>query len=90
MSSPASLAKLKVPLTAQEVELFELVYDAGAMRQLRVRIRERVRFTTLDLDPVTANRLGELLCRFARAQRQDAVGLFDGARADRCPDPCDG
>lgn len=90
MSSPASLAKLKVPLTAQEVELFELVCDAGAMRQLRVRIRERVRFTTLDLDPVTANRLGELLCRFARAQLPDAVGLFDGRRVDRCPDPCDG
>ena len=72
MPSSASLAKLDVPLTAQVVELFEIAYEGGTMHQLRVRIRERSRFTTLDLDPVTARRLGELLCRFASAEHHHA------------------
>jgi hypothetical protein len=94
MRSPATLARFKVPLTAQEIELLQLDFPGGPQEgdrndsvpisELRVRIRERARFTTLDLDPVTAARLGEFLCRWARAQHPQSVAAFDETCAQDC------
>lgn len=96
MRSPASLAKFKVPLSAQEIELLQLDFAGDAhepaahagngvpISELRVRIRERARFTTLDLDPVTAARLGQFLCDWARAQHPQVVAALEQPHADGC------
>lgn len=75
-----SLARLKVPLGGQEIELQTLVHEAGGMPLLRVRIRERSRFTIFDLDPVTARAWGEAMQRWGEATLAAQSGLSDGDR----------
>jgi hypothetical protein len=62
------LDRFTVPLGGQEIELQEVVHDAGGMPFLRIRIRERARFTIFDVDPVTARRFGAAMERWAAAQ----------------------
>lgn len=66
-----SLAKLRVPLGGQEVELQQVDFEAGGMSLLRTRIREKSRFTIFDIDPATAEQWGDALLRWARAQPKD-------------------
>ena len=61
MPTITSLARFTVPLGRQDTELQEVVHDAGGMRLLRVRIREKSRFTIFDVDPVTARLWGEAM-----------------------------
>ena len=68
-----------MPLGRQDIELQEIVHDAGGMRLLRVRIREKSRFTIFDVDPVTAQRWAEAMRRWADAQ--------PGAEAPSSADP---
>jgi hypothetical protein len=62
------LERFKVPLGGQEIELQELVHDGGGMKLLRIRIRERTRFTIFDVDPATAGLWGEAMVRWAATQ----------------------
>lgn len=62
------LARLRVPLGGQEIELQQVDHDAGGMSLLRTRIREKSRFTIFDVDPITARAWGEALLDWARAQ----------------------
>ena len=62
------LAKLRVPLGGQEIELQQIDHDAGGMSLLRTRIREKSRFTIFDVDPITARAWGEALLAWAQAQ----------------------
>lgn len=49
-----SFAKFRNPYGNQEIELQEVVFEAGGTPMMRLRIRERgARFTIFDLDPVT-------------------------------------
>jgi Flp pilus assembly CpaE family ATPase len=68
MTRLTSLAKLRVPLGGQEIELQQLDHDAGGMSLLRTRIREASRFTVFDIDPQTATEWGRALLRWADAQ----------------------
>jgi hypothetical protein len=71
MTRVQSLAKLRVPLGGQEVELQQVDFDAGGMSLLRTRIREKSRFTIFDIDPATAEQWGDALLRWARSQPKD-------------------
>jgi hypothetical protein len=62
------LAKLRVPLGGQEIELQQVDFDAGGISLLRTRIREKSRFTVFDVDPLTAQQWGEALIAWARRQ----------------------
>lgn len=64
MPTVESLARFRVPLGGQEIELQTFVHEAGGMPLLRVRIRERSRFTVFDVDPVTARAWGEAMQRW--------------------------
>lgn len=68
MPRTTSLAKLRVPLGGQEIELQQLDHDAGGMSLLRTRIREKSRFTVFDIDPQTAQDWGQALLRWAETQ----------------------
>jgi hypothetical protein len=68
MPNVTSLARFTVPLGRQDVELQDVVHDAGGMHLLRLRIREKSRFTIFDVDPVTARRWGEAMLRWSDAQ----------------------
>jgi hypothetical protein len=68
MTRLTSLAKLRAPLGGQEIELQQLDHDAGGMSLLRVRIREKSRFTVFDIDPQTAQAWAEQMLRWAQAQ----------------------
>lgn len=66
-----SIAKLRVPVGGQEIELQQLDYDAGGMSLLRTRIREGSRFTVFEIDPLTAQQWGEALLGWARSQPRE-------------------
>ena len=63
-----SLTRFQVPLGGQDIELQEVVHDAGGMHLLRVRIREKSRFTIFDIDPGTAQAWGEAMRRWGALQ----------------------
>jgi len=68
MTRPPSLAKLRVPIGGQELDLQHIDSETGGMSLLRTRIREGSRFTVFDIDPLTAEQWGEALLRWARSQ----------------------
>ena len=68
MTRTTTLAKLRVPLGGQEIELQQIDFDAGGMSLLRTRIREKSRFTVFDIDPQTASEWGQALQRWAETQ----------------------
>jgi hypothetical protein len=68
MTRLTSLAKLRVPLGGQEIELQQVDHDAGGMSLLRTRIREASRFTVFDIDPQTAHDWGRALLHWADTQ----------------------
>lgn len=68
MDSIISLDKFVVPVGRQEVELQQIEYESGGMPQLRLRIRERSRFTVFDIDLQTAERWGQAMVDWAQAQ----------------------
>lgn len=63
-----TIARFKVPVGGQDIELQQVDYAHGGVSQLRLRIREGKRFTIFDIDPVTACHWGELLQRWGEAQ----------------------
>jgi hypothetical protein len=69
-----SIERLKVPLGGQEIELQHLVHDGGGMPLLRVRIRERKRFTVFEIDPQTAATWGAAMLRWSEAQADAGDG----------------
>lgn len=71
MTRLTSLAKLRPPLGAQEIELQQIDFDGGGMSLLRTRIREGSRFTIFDIDPATALQWGEALVHWAQAQPRE-------------------
>jgi hypothetical protein len=71
------LERFTAPLGGEEIELQEAVHDGGGMKLLRIRIRERKRFTIFDVDPATARTWGAAMQRWADTQPQP----------DGCPDP---
>jgi hypothetical protein len=62
------LEKFAAPLGGQAIELQDVQHDAGGMSLLRIRIRERSRFTIFDIDPATARQWGAAMMRWADAQ----------------------
>jgi hypothetical protein len=66
MDQTTSLAKFRNPYGNQEIELQEVVYEAGGTPMLRLRIRERgARFTIFDIDPVTAKFWADEMLKWA-------------------------
>lgn len=68
MTQLTPLAKLHAPLGGQDIELQQVDFVAGGMPLLRVRIREKSRFTVIDIDPQTARAWGEGMLAWADRQ----------------------
>jgi len=68
MTRLTSLAKLRVPLGGQEIELQQIDFEGEGMSLLRTRVREQSRFPVFDIDPQTAAQWGQALLDWARAQ----------------------
>ena len=66
MDQVTSLDKFRVPIGNQEIELLEVAYAAGGTPLLRLRIRERSRFTIFEIDATTAARWGQCMQDWAR------------------------
>ncbi len=68
MAQISGLAKFKVPLGSQEIELQQIDHVEGGMSLLRVRIREGKRFTIFDIDPGTAEQWATAMLDWANKQ----------------------
>ena len=68
MAQISGLAKLKVPLGGQEIELQQIDHAEGGMSLLRIRIRENKRFTIFDIDPGTARLWAQAMHDWADTQ----------------------
>lgn len=73
MDTTTRIDKFLCPFGGQEIELLQVEYEAGGMPVLRLRIRERHRFTIFEIDPASAARWGEAMLAWARSQ-QPAAG----------------
>ena len=71
MTTLTPLAKFRVPLGGQEIELQQITFEAGGMPMLRTRIREKSRFTIFDIDPVSAEQWGRALLDWAQRQPRE-------------------
>lgn len=70
MDKITSLDKFRVPIGNQEIELQQIEFEAGGMPLLRIRIRERTRFTIFDIDSTTAERWGRQMQEWARQTQE--------------------
>ncbi len=70
-----TLDKFRVPLGNQEIELQEVAHESGGMPLLRVRIRERSRFTVFEVDAVTARQWATVMQEWAEANGGDTPPL---------------
>ena len=68
MAQVSGLAKFKVPLGSQEIELQQIDHAEGGMSLLRIRIREGKRFTIFDIDPGTAQQWAAAMQQWAHTQ----------------------
>ena len=68
MAQISGLAKFKVPLGGQEIELQQIDHAEGGMSLLRIRIREGKRFTIFDIDPDTARQWAHAMQDWADTQ----------------------
>jgi hypothetical protein len=68
MAEITGLAKFKVPLGSQEIELQQIDHAEGGMSLLRIRIREGKRFTIFDIDPGTARQWAQSMQDWADTQ----------------------
>ncbi len=57
--------RFTVPLGGQEIELQEVLHADDGLPLLRVRIRERTRFTVFDVDAATARTWAAAMTRWA-------------------------
>lgn len=69
MDEITSIDKFRVPIGNQEIELQQIDYEAGGIPFMRIRIRERTRFTIFDIDPITAERWAKEMLEWARKSR---------------------
>lgn len=69
MAIISELAKLRVPLGGQEIELQQIDHAEGGMSLLRLRIREGKRFTIFDIDPATARQWADVMQDWADTQK---------------------
>jgi hypothetical protein len=68
MAQITQLENFLVPIGGQEIQLQQVDHEAGGMSMLRIRIRERSRFTVFDIDPLTARHWGAAMARWAELQ----------------------
>ena len=68
MAQINELAKFKVPLGFQEIELQQIDHAEGGMSLMRIRIREARRFTIFDIDPITARHWAQVMLDWADTQ----------------------
>jgi hypothetical protein len=71
MAKITELAKIKVPLGGQQIELQQIDHAEDGMSLLRIRIRESRRFTIFDIDPGTAEQWAQAMQHWADSQRRE-------------------
>lgn len=64
----SQLDKFVAPIWGQEIELIQVGYQSGGTPMLRLRIREKKRFTIFDIDARTAARWGQAMLDWAKQQ----------------------
>ena len=74
MDKLTSIDKFRVPVGNQEIELQQIEFAAGGEPLLRLRIRERTRFTVFDIDAVTAGHWAEVMAAWSR-QKLEAANI---------------
>ena len=65
-----SLDKFRVPIGNQEIELQQLNFEGGGVPFLRIRIREKTRFTIFDIDPITAEHWAKEMLAWAKSAQE--------------------
>lgn len=66
MSVIESLAHFVVPLGQQDIEIQQITHVEGGLPLMRLRIREGKRFTIFDIDPVTADAIGQVMIQWGQ------------------------
>ena len=73
------ITELAAPF-GQEIQLHDVALEDG-VKMMRVRIRERSRFTVFDIDPATAKAWGNAMTAWAEATGT-LTGMFEDTQND--------
>ncbi len=65
MEKATRIDRFTAPFGGQDIELAQVEYDSGGMPLLRLRIREKHRFTIFEIDAATASRWGRAMLAWA-------------------------
>ncbi len=65
MEKATRIDRFTAPFGGQDIELAQIEYDSGGMPLLRLRIREKHRFTIFEIDAATASRWGRAMLQWA-------------------------
>ena len=68
MEHSTRIDRFTAPFGGQDIELAQVEYESGGMRLLRLRIREKHRFTIFEIDAATAARWAGAMLEWANAQ----------------------
>lgn len=68
MERATRIDRFTAPFGGQDVELAEVTYESGGMPLLRLRIREKHRFTIFEIDAATAVRWARAMLAWAEGQ----------------------
>ena len=81
MDTTTKLDKFTASPFRQEIELQQIDYEAD-FTTLRIRIREKSRFTVFDIDAATAAHWGKAMTEWAQAQPPARVQTLPASLSD--------
>ncbi len=68
MEKTTRIDRFTAPFGGQDIELAQIEYDSGGVPLLRLRIREKHRFTIFEIDAATAARWAGAMLAWAKGQ----------------------
>lgn len=70
MEQTIRIDRFTAPFGGQDIDLSQVEYEPGGMPLLRLRIREKHRFTIFEIDPATAARWARAMLAWAEERVQ--------------------
>ncbi len=89
MEKATRIDRFTAPFGGQDIELAQVEYESGGMPLLRLRIREKHRFTIFEIDPATATRWGQAMINWAgqHAASHTDAGCDGACQCERADAP---
>ncbi len=90
MEQSTRIDRFTAPFGGQDIELAQVEYESGGMPLLRLRIREKHRFTIFEIDTATAARWGNAMVKWAEQRSTARTGTCCDGGCEQAADAAPG